>query len=366
MSFKSVLLQLTSICVLGLTSRGYAESASAPVKVGVPTVLSGDLAILGDNIAKTIETYKRHHLRHQVQFLFEDARVSSADGLSAYQKLVNVDKVDLLIGATSSNATLAAARLVNSTKTVLVSPVTGGSNIDAAGEYIFRIGNSDVINGLQQADILSGKGIKKAALFTEATEYTQDIAQSFRKQFAKDGATVVFDEDFNPGAASFKSTIAKMNRKHPEAIVMSTQTGLAFGVFLKELRELNGLPAEKIYTNFVAAANPDAFKAAGDAIYGVNFLAPSYDKSNPALQNFFAEYGADHGTQPAIAFHSAGTYDALEMLQAYLDKHPKYDREEFKNYLLAEIKNYHGLMGTYSFDSQGNADVGFEPAVISR
>ncbi|MBN8550556.1 MAG: ABC transporter substrate-binding protein [Deltaproteobacteria bacterium] len=357
---------IAACAFLSLASFLSEAVSETKVKVGVPTVLSGDLAVLGDNLAKTVETYKKHHLRHPIEFVFEDARKSSIDGLNAYRKLIDIEKVDVIIGGTSSNGTLAGAPLVNSSKTVLITPLTGGSNIDKAGPYIFRIGNSDILNGTQQADILRKEGYSRVALITELTEYTQDIAKFFREQFVKEGGKIVFDEDFAPDSTSFKSLITKMKAQKPEAIVMATQTGLAFGLFLRELRELNGLPPTKIFTNFVAASNPDAFKAAGDSIYGVNYLAPAYDKDNPKLVQFFAEFKADHGSDPAIAFHAAGTYDALEMLQAFLDENKVFDREKFQQYLLTNIKNYHGLMGTYSFDAEGNADIGFTPAVIQK
>jgi hypothetical protein len=54
------------------------------------------------------------------------------------------------------------------------------------------------------------------------------------------------------------------------------------------------------------------------------------------------------------------------MLQTYLDKHPEYTRDGFKNYLLSEIKEYRGMMGVYSFDAEGNANLGFSLAQITR
>ena len=122
----------------------------------------------------------------------------------------------------------------------------------------------------------------------------------------------------------------------------------------------------EVQTNFLAASNPDAFAAAGAAIYAVRYLAPYYDKDSPVLRKFFREYREDHGADPAIAFHTAGTVDALNMLQDYLDRHAVYDRQGFHDYLLREIKEYKGLMGRYSFDAEGNADIGFIPAVIEE
>ena len=339
------------------------------IKVGVPTLLTGDFAILGENIEKTVQTYQKRYLRHPIRFIFEDAKKSGADGLNAYKKLIELDHVNMLIGATSSNGTMAGAPIINRSQTVMISPVTGGSNVDGAGEYIFRIGNSDILNAYQQADIFIAKGIKRVALFTEQTEYTQDIASHFREYFKSKGGEVVFDEDFLPDSTSFKSIIARLNTKKPQAIFMSTQTGLAFGIFIKEFRQIAAENTAEIHTSFVAASNPDAFKAAGEAIWGVKYLAPAYDKSNPKLIKFIAEYKVDHGTEPAITFHTAGTVDALDMLQDYLDTIPKdghFENKAFHDYLLSKIKNYKGLMGQYSFDKDGNADIGFVEAEIKR
>lgn len=354
-----------SICfvLFGLVACPAAMAAgpeeAVPVRVGVPTVLTGDLAVLGKNIANSVETYKRHCLRHRLEFFYEDAKKSSLDGLAAYQRLINIHKVDMLIGGTSSNGTLAGKTLVNRSKTVLITPLTGGSNIDEAGPYIFRIGNSDILNGFQQADYFAGKNIKSVALYTEETEYTQDIAKFFRKRFAESGGRIVFDQTFLPDSVNFRSEIAPLKAKGPQAIFMATQTGLAFGIFLKQLREQGLGPGVEIHTNFVAASNPDAHQAAGKAINGVFYMAPSYDADNPQLKKFFALYEADHGVPPMIAFHTAGTVDALNMLQDYLDRHGSYSREGFREYLLRQIKDYKGLMGVYSFDAQGNSNIGF-------
>lgn len=338
--------------------------AEESIRVGVPGVLSGDLAVMGDNIRKTIHTYEKRYLRHPIQFFFEDSKKSGTDGLRAYKKLIEIDKVHVLIGGTVSNGTMAGAPLINESKTVTITPLTGGSNIDNAGEYIFRIGNSDILNARQQADLLIARGLTEIALFTEQTEYTQDIAQHFREYFTEKGGHLVFDEDFLPDLSSFRSTITRLKSRRPQAIFMSTQTGLAFGVFIKEFRQIDPNSMVEVHTNFVAACNPDAFKAAGSALHGVKYLAPYYDRTDSQLQKFFEEFNTDHGAGPAIPMHTAGTVDSLNLLQLYLDKVSSFSREGFHDFLLTEVKKYQGLMGRYTFDEKGNADIGFVPHEI--
>ena len=347
--------------------RTYAQDTRNPTtKVGIATILSGDLAILGDNARKTIETYKRHYLRRPIEFIFEDAKKGSKDGLRAFQSLINLSHVDMLIGPMTSNGIIAGSELINSTKTVLITPSTGGSNIDRAGQFIFRVGNSDVLNGIQQAELFKERGLLKIGLLTEETEYTTDIAISFRKRFAEIGGQIVYDQNFLPDNSDFRSQITSMLKNQPQAVFVSTQTGQAFGVFVKQLRLAQPNRNFEIHTNFVAASNPDAFSVAGSSIYGSYYMAPSYNRANPKLQEFLEWFRKDHNSEPAIAFQAAGIVDALNMLQSYLDEHGPYISQDYQKWLLANVKDYQGLMGKYSFDEDGNANVGFSPAKIEK
>ncbi len=361
MGVRQILLLLLVFCAAPV----FADT-DQEITVGVATVLTGDAAIIGSNIEKTIDTYKKRYLRHPIRFVFEDAKKSSTDGLAAYRKLIDTDHVSMVIGGTTSNGTIAGAPLLNRSKTVLITPLTGGSNIDKAGEYIFRIGNSDILNGQQQAELLISRSLKNVALLTEQTEYTTDIAKYFRQKMREKGGRIVLDEEFLPDSTDFRSLILKIRSTKPQALFISTQTGLAFGLFIKQLHELFGAQEIEIHTNFVAVDNPDARVAAGDLIYGVHYMAPAYDKLNPKLIRFIQEFNNDHGAEPAITFHTAGTIDSLDMLQLYLDENHTFDRAGFHDFLLAKIRNYKGLMGVYSFDADGNADIGFEPAVIQK
>jgi len=334
------------------------------VTVGIATPLSGDLAAMGHNIVRTVEAYQECCLRHPVKFVFEDAKRSSMGGLRAYQKLLHIDRVDLLIGGTTSNGTLAAKEIIDRSKTPLLTPLTGGSNIDSAGPYIFRIGSSDILNGIQQAEQFHNKGIQRVAVFTEETEYTQDIVAAFRDEFISLGGKVTFDQSFLPSQTDFRSEIVRIRTSSPEALFMPTQSGLAFGLFVRQLKQVGESNEFEIHTNFLAAENPEALEAGGPAMSGVYYLKPDYHQDHPRTRKIFEIYQRLHGGDPTIPFHTAGTVDALDLLQNYLDQNTTFSGEDFRNHLLSEVMNYDGLMGRFSFDERGNTSAGFAPARI--
>lgn len=351
------------ICIiLILISSAHADSGKL-TKVGVLSVLSGDLAVLGKNIVQTVETYRDHKLRHKIEFVFEDSRLNSQDGLKAYQKLINIDKVDLIIAGCSSNGTMAAKALINSSKTPTITVVTGGTGIDNSGPFIFRIGNSDRLNGIQEAQYFLNNKITRVALLTEETEYTQDISKAFKDYFEKNNGSLVYEQNFLPGASDFRSEITSIKSRSPQAILMPTQTGTALGIFVKQWKELHGQDID-IHTSFVAAPNPDAHTIAGDAINGVKYIAPSYAGEQKGWSEFLKLYNQDHNQDPAIPFHTAGTVDTLDLLQSYLDRNRTFEQESFRQYLQTMANGYQGFMGVYNFDQNGNTDFGFKLAEI--
>jgi len=363
---NKLLAIFTAILVFVITSPCFADENRPPIKVGVVSILTGDLSVIGDNVVPTVKTYEKNYLRHNIKFSYEDAKLSSVDGLKAYQRLINAEKVDLIIGACTSNGTMAATALINSSKTPTITIVTGGQNIDKAGPYIFRVGNSDTLNGYQEAEVFIKAGQKNIALLAEQTEYTQDIAKAFREKFRELGGNLVFDKDFVPGTSDFRTEVSLIKKSNPAGIFMPTQTGTALGIFLKQWHEQGGTREMPIHTTFVAAPNPDAHAVAGELLEGVYYMAPVYDKENSRLGTFVKQYFELAGHNPQIMFHTAGTVDVLDLLQAYLDQHSSFSREGFKDYLLTKVKNYSGMMGNYSFDAEGNADLGFSLTTISK
>ncbi len=330
------------------------------ITIGIPTVLSGDFAIVGEGAERTIQIYKEHELRHDLKFVFEDSKLSSSDGYKAFQKLINFDQVDLILGACTSNAMMAAKGLVNSSKTPMVSISTAGYNIDQAGEYFYRIGNSDILNGINQADYFIKSKILKVALLSEETEYTQDITTSFRKHFLANGGEIVFDQNFAPGTNDFKSLITALRSKSAQAIFLPTQTGTALGLFLKQLNNQTMISDYQIHTTFVAAPNPDAHKIAGDLIKGVYYMAPDYQKENPRLVKLFKLYQDKYKSLPGLEFHAAGIIDMLDLIQIFLDKNPEFNAQAFNKFLIEEVNDYQGVLGKINFDSEGNTNIGFK------
>lgn len=360
---------LLAVAVVGVAYLGYSKpkpAAGEPIKIGISTILSGDFAAAGENMVNAARLAVEEVNAEggidgrPLELVVQDAGWDSRTGLSAAQKLVNTDDVRYIIGGTSSNGTLAAAPLVNERKVVYITPVTGGANVDAAGEYVFRLANADVLAGRDIAQSMTKLGHTRVAVVNEVTEYTLDIRKTFEETITASGGTVVLSEEFQPHTTDFRTVVAKVDAAEPDAVLVLSQTGLGGAHFVKQARDAGMTPP--FFSDFTFLSNQSAKEVVG-SFDGIYFADPAYDAGSPETQAFIARYTDRYGKPPLIAFHALATRDSV-MLIAEALRETGDDSEKVHDWLLANVQDYKGLMGTLSLDAEGNSNLGFVVKVM--
>ena len=351
----TITLGIVLVLILALTLiTSTQEVEIETIKVGILTPLSGNLAFLGENIVQSAELAKEELGYENVEFIIQDSGVvgNSKDAISGYKKLVEVDNVKIIIDGMTSDGTMAVAPLLDKDKVVMITPLTGGENIDNAAEYLFRNGPSDIIAGTLPAKDLNLKEYEKVGLFTDNAEYTLDIAKHFKSTFTGE----VIEEIVTPDLTDYKTEVKKILESKPEAIVVNTASGQSAAYIVKQLYEQKN--TAPIYMNFIGY-NENNVKTAGKVAYENTFVYdPEFNEDSSKTMSFFTEYEEKYDSQPAIPFHSTGTYDAVKMSVEAIDA-AGYDGEKIHDYLLVKIQNWNGLNGIVSLDEKGNTETGF-------
>ena len=320
------------------------------IKIGIMTPLSGDLAFLGQNIVRSAElAIQELGYQDKVKLIIEDAGQLDKESIAAYKKLVEIDHVQIIIDGMTSDGTMSIAPLIDQDKIVMITPLTGGENIDNAAEYLFRNGPSDVLAGTKPAKEIFERGLNNVALITDNAEYTLDISKHFRKEFK---GTLVYDEKIAFDTKDFRAEISKFQSKNPQAIVINTATGNSAAYIIKQLYESEN--KKPIFANFIAF-NANTLEIAGESAFeGVYIYDPEFNEDSKLTKDFFMKYKEKYGNNPPIPFHTTGTYDAIKMSLEAINK-----GEDIHNYLLNEIQNWEGMNGKISFDEKGNTKTSF-------
>jgi len=349
-----IILILIGLFYINLT--GNVIKNNEKIKIGIMTPTTGNLAFLGENIVNSAKlAVKEQGLDDKVELIVEDTGYLGGGGnvINSYNKLVQTDKVQVIIDGMTSDGSMTVAPLLDIDKIVMITPLTGGENIDNSAEYMFRNGPSDIIAGNKPAeDLYYTFGYKNVVLFTDNSEYTIDISKHFRRAYK---GKIVYDEIITPDLTDYRTQIAKIP-KETNAIVINTASGVSAGYIIKQLHESgNKLP---IFCNFIAFNDKNFKIASKEAFQNIYIYNPEFDENSNLTKDFLKKYNEKYGKNPAIPFHTTGTYDAIKMISEAVEN-VGYSGKAVHFYLLNNIKNWHGMNGIVSFDVNGNTATGF-------
>ncbi len=289
-------------------------------------------------------------LDRKLEVIYEDSKCSGKDAATAAQKLINIDKVKIILGGGCSAETLGAAPLAEANKVILFSSFSSNPSISQSGDYIFRNVPSDADFGKADAEFIASQGIKKVAAITENTDYSQGIRQIMNKVFKQKDITVVADEVFNLEVKDFRTNLLKIKSSNPEAIYIDVGTSPALlGIIAKQLQEL-GIKNIKLFSNFLAG-DKDALKSGGQAMEGIIFS--DYKDMTETAKTLLEKYKTTFSQDPAHIALMAGRYDSVYIIKNAIKQCDGDDSNCIKQYLY-DMPEYSGTIGKYRFDANGD------------
>ena len=342
-------------------------SAKEPIKIGVILPLTGDAATIGESLKNTItiaieEINGSGGVENRLlEMIYEDGKCGGLASASAAQKLINIDKVKFIIGGACSGETLGSAPIAESSKVVLLSPVSSSPDITNAGDYVFRNFASDASSGNEIAEAIIDIGHKKVAVISEQTDYSQALRKVFEKRFTELSGTITTSETYTTNTRDFRTQLIKIKNTLPDAIYLVPQTPQSGEILLKQIKEV-GITIPK-FSNELATT--DSLVKSGLS-EGIIYAEVSFNKDAPASKVFFDKYLVkykimDPNTPP---IYMASTYDAVNLLKEMIEKYGN-DSEAVKNGLY-KVNNHDGISGSITIDQNGDRVVEYGLKIIEN
>lgn len=245
-----------------------AARGEAPVKIGMVNPLTGVLSALaqsevdGAKYAEAEINKKGGILGRQVQLLVEDSANDVGTGVQKTQKLIDRDKVDVILGDVNSGIAYAMSQVTNEKKVFHIVP--GGHTDPITGANckwnVFRVCNTTTMDAAAITPELVKKFGKKWFFVTPDYAYGHALQDAFIKALKKLGGT--FDGDFLPiNNTDFSATLIKAKAFKPNVLLNNmggltqincmkqfTQFGMekdmALGGALFELETVKAVPPE--------------------------------------------------------------------------------------------------------------------------
>ncbi|MFA6054629.1 MAG: penicillin-binding protein activator [Thermodesulfovibrionales bacterium] len=318
----------------------------APIRIGVLLPLTGTSAIHGKDCLVGIEIARDETNDHggvngrPIELIVEDTASKTASAIDALRKLIDIEKVPVVLGPISTAETLAGATVADRAKIVLFSPTAASPEIHGISPYVFRIGLMTTPQGKRMAEYCYQKlGIKSMGILAMNDETGIAYADAFQSAYESFGGKISDRLSYLKSDTEFRTVLTKLkNAKVSNLYVTSVPTTM--GYIARQATELAYRP--KFFTN-AGVEGEDLLTIAGNAAEGIVFtgLAPSED--------FLKKFEMRAKRQPGIAGPQG--YDAFEIIVNALKARGD-DREGIRQYL-AKMPPYEGVGGTISFDETG-------------
>ncbi len=201
--------------------------APKTIKIGTIQPLTGAIAVYGKNVSQAVtlaveEVNAAGGINGKtVELITEDDSFKPDNTVAAFKKLVTKDKVLAVVGALTSNCTLAITNLAQGAKVPLITPTSTNDKVTTAGDFIFQACYKDSFQGKVVASFAaSDLGAKTAAvLFDKANDYSSGLKGAFEGAFTAAGGTVVA-ESYNTNDKDFNAQIAKIKTSKPDVIFL--------------------------------------------------------------------------------------------------------------------------------------------------
>lgn len=345
---KIAFCRFISLCLfLAICSANNISAEPYALKVGVIAPLSGAAAVYGNAIKNGLDFYVHEHGPGFVKYIYEDDQFVTSKTVAAYHKLVEVDKVDVLISIASTQ-TAAIAPLAEKRGIPLIGWASD-DRISKGRRWIVRSGMSGFAEGKKAAEEALKKGYQRSGVIISTNDYSDSVRRGFLAKFPKE--RVLVNEEFLPEERDYRAFIAKLKSLKLDSLYFCINAG-SQAIFAKQVKQITAsiklCGCENLH-DLNEVKNSDA------ALIGAWFVtAPVSD----AFRKKYVEYYHNDDLISGAAIH----YDIAEVLEDFAATGRK--TTELIPYFIS-LGERNGAIGKYRMVKE-NDDQFFEMELIAK
>lgn len=309
-------------CLLALALASSAAQA-ASVKIGIVGPFSGPFAHYGKLFKDSVEGYIAAQggklAGHDIEVIYRDTGGPNPGVTrNLVQELIVKDKVDYLGGFVFTPNAMAAAALVQQSKTPMVVFNAATSSITEKSEFIIRTSYTLWQVTVPLAQWTAKQGMKKAVI--AVTDYAPgvDAETAFKAEFTKAGGAVVESIRMPIGTTDFAPFVQRIKASGAQAVYTFLPGGPPNLGFVKAYNE-NGLRQAGI--EFLGTAEMDEFDLPklGDAALGLK-TAFHYSAGHDSAANRAFIKAIKAKSPDAVAnYASVGAWDGMVVIQRMIE-----------------------------------------------
>ncbi|HLO65220.1 MAG TPA: ABC transporter substrate-binding protein [Azonexus sp.] len=328
--------------------------ASEPIKIGSVLSVTGPAAFLGDPELKTLQMYiddinkAGGVVGRPLQLVHYDdgSDANKANGFT--KRLLDDDKVDVIIGGTTTGATMSMIPLVEKAGVPFISLGGAVVIVEPVKKFTFKVSHNDRMAAEKIYEDMKKKGISKVALLSETSGFGQSGRKESEAMAAKYGITLVANETFGPKDTDMSPQLTKIKNTPGVQAVYIFGLGQGPAIATKNYKQL-GLTLPLYHSHGVASE--EFIKLAGPAAEGVRLPAsallvadklPASDAQKQVVMAYTKAFNDKWKTD--VSTFGGHAYDALMLVVNAIKKAGGTDKAKVRDAIEA-TKGYVGTGG---------------------
>lgn len=354
-----VVLALAIVLVVAQTEKEPKE-----IKIGAIIPITGSFGAYGEPVRDGMllaaeEINSAGGIKgKKIQLIIEDDAGDPKTSVNAFSKLVNTDRVPLVLGPVTSGCSMATAPIAEKTKKVQISILAGIPDLTNAGDYIFRVYPSSELGARYVAEQAASQfKPKKVAILYANNPFGQTSRRIYEETAKKVGIEVVAVESFSDGDQDFRTQLTKIKKANPDLILCSTYWAEGARILVQMVELGLNIPV----------LGEDGWRGPIAEIVGENGLKLLYFadiafgsefKDNKVMQEFIKGFESKYHKKATT--HAAAGYDAVYVAKKAIEE-GGYKSELIKDALYK--LDYLGALGEIRYNSNGD-NVGVRFAIF--
>ncbi len=356
-------LKHTLLAAIGLA---FAAGVHAQITVGVTVSATGPAASLGIPERNTVDLMPKEIAGQAIRYVVLDDQSDTTHAVMNIRRFVSDDKVDVVLGSTTTPNSLAMIDVAAESKTPMISWAASSTIVEPVDDkkrWVFKTPQNDQQMATAILEHMSNNNVKTVAFIGFADAYGEGWWNQFSTLAQVRGLNVVSSQRYNRTDTSVTGQVLQMMAQRPDAVLIAG-SGTPAALPQKTLKErgYNG----KIYQTH-GVANNDFLRVCGRDCEGTFLpagpvlVAAQLPDDNPVKASalaYIAAYEAAHGAGSVSTF-GAHAWDSGVLLQAAVPEALKVAQPgtaEFRSALRDALENVREAAGAHGIFNMSPTD----------
>jgi len=347
---------------LALAAPWFAAPALAqePIKIGTFLSVTGPASFLGDPELKTLEMYIERVnasggvLGRKLQLVSYDDAGDAEKARTFATRLIEQDKVDIILGGSTTGTTMAAVPLAEKAGIPFVSFAGAVVIIEPVKKWVFKTPHTDRMACEKIYVDMQARKLSKLALISGSGGFDKSMRAECLKVAPNYKIDIVADETYGAGDTDMSVQLTKIKNTAGVQAVMNPGFGQGPAIVTKNFKQL-GMTMPFYQSHGVASK--EFIKLAGDAAEGVRLPAsallvaevlPDSDAQKKVLVAYKKSY--EEKFKSDVSTFGGHAYDGLMLAVEAMKKAGSTDKAKVRDALEA-TKGYMGTAGVVNMSA---------------